>query len=342
MRKQRGLRLKKFSLSESASGHAQRRTFQEMLLLAHRQGISAIIVEKVDRLTRSIKHAVTVNEWIDGDPKRQVHFVKQSCILCKESPSAEKLLWNMQVMFAQHYIDNLSEEVKKGQKEKIAQGWLPTKPPLGYMTIGDAGHKIHVPDPDGAPLVRSMFELYATGNYSLIQLVEKMYRTGLRTRDGNRLVKSRMASLLKDPFYCGTIRWTGMHYEGKHEPLISRELFDIVQRIKSKRTNKKYLKHNFLFKGLIRCSECGWKITWEEHKRIVYGHCNHYRECAQKKWHKEKDVEQRIAERIASHSQKYSLRYNDCTAEEKRRLLRKVYGNILLGDKIFELTLAKT
>lgn len=341
MQKRKGLRLKKFSISESASGHAQRRTFQEMLSLAHRRDISAIIVEKVDRLTRSIKHAVTVNEWIDGDPKRQVHFVKQSCILCKESPSAEKLLWNMRVLFAQHYIDNLSEEVKKGQKEKIAQGWLPTKPPLGYMTTGDAGHKIHIPDPDVAPLVRTMFELYATNNYSLIQLVEKMYRTGLRTRNGNKLVKSRMASLLKDPFYCGTIRWTGMHYEGKHEPLISRELFDDVQRIKSKRTNKKYLKHNFLFKGLIRCLECGGKITWEEHKRIVYGHCNRYRKCTQRRWHKEKDIEQRIEEKLGALSLKYFTRYNGCTTEEKRRLLKKVCDKMLLGDKIFELTLAK-
>ncbi|MDP3941761.1 MAG: recombinase family protein [bacterium] len=335
------LRLKKFSISESASGHAQRRTFNEMLALAHRTDISAIIVEKVDRLTRSLKHAVIVNDWIDGDARRRIHFVKQSCVLSKESPSHEKLFWNMQVMFAQHYINNLSEEVKKGHREKIAQGWLPTKPPLGYMTVGDAGHKIHVPDPIAASLIQEMFELYAASTYSLTQLVETMHRKGLRTRDGNKLVKSRLASLLKDPFYCGTIRWKGALFPGKHEPLISHEPFDEVQRIKVKRTNKKYLRHNHLFKGLMTCIECGGKITWEEHKQIVYGHCNHYRNCTQKKWHKEKEVEQKIVKRLELYSSKTAIRYSDCTPEEKQKLLKKLCKKIQLGDKIFELLLEK-
>jgi hypothetical protein len=71
--------------------------------------------------------------------------------------------------------------------EKIRQGWLPTKPPLGYKTVGDKGHKIHIVDEEKTPLIRKMFELYATGNYSLKKLVQVMYKEGLRTRNGNKL-----------------------------------------------------------------------------------------------------------------------------------------------------------
>ena len=334
--------MKKFSISESAGGYARRRTFNEMLTLAHRADISAIIVEKVDRLTRSIRYAVTMNDWIDGDAKRQIHFVKQGCILSKNSPASEKLHWTMHVVIAQDYIDNLSEEVKKGQREKITQGWLPTKPPFGYMTIGESGHKIHVPDQNIAPLIQTMFELYATSKYSLTQLVEKIFRIGLQTRDGKKLVKSKIALMLKNPFYHGTIRWNGVVYPGRHEPLITRELFDEVQNIKTRRTNKKYLKHNFLFKGLLHCIECSGTITWEEHKRIVYGHCNRYRNCTQRKWHKENEVEQRIAERLTTLFLKHADRYNDCTVEEKRELLKNLCDKILLGDKTFELTSKET
>jgi site-specific DNA recombinase len=77
-------------------------------------------------------------------------------------------------------------------------------------------------------LVKRMFELYATGNYSLVKLVEVMYKEGLRTKKGNMLVKSRMASLLSHPFYYGKIRWNGRLYDGKHQSLISKELFDRV------------------------------------------------------------------------------------------------------------------
>ena len=192
---------KSFSISESASGRYQRKTFNEMLEYVTKNKIKVIVCEKVDRLTRNLKDAVSINEWIQEDPERQVHFVKENCVLSKESKSNEKFIWNIKVSVAQYYIDNLSEEVRKGQKEKIAQGWLPTKPPLGYKTIGEKGHKIHVIDEGTAPLIRKMFELYATGNYSLKALLEAMHKEGLRTREGRRLQKSRLHELLSHPFY---------------------------------------------------------------------------------------------------------------------------------------------
>lgn len=285
---------KPFSISESASGLKQREIFNTMLDYVIKHDVKVVICEKVDRLTRNFRDAVAINDWLNEDQERQVHFVKENVVLNKDSKSNEKFIWNIKVSVAQYYIDNLSEEVKKGQKEKIAQGWLPTKPPIGYKTVGDKGHKIHVIDENKAPIIRKMFEVYSTGNYSIKRLTEMLYKEGLRNLNGNKIVKSRIHTYLNDPFYVGRIVWNDVEYEGKHEPLISEELFQLVQRVLRSKTTPKYSRHNFLFRGLMRCSECEGLITWETAKGHIYGHCNHYRDCSQKVWVREPDIEKQL------------------------------------------------
>lgn len=291
--------VKVFSISESASGKYQRKTFSEMLNYTKKRSVKIIVCEKVDRLTRNLRDAVSINDWINEDAGREVHFVKENCILNKDSKSNEKFIWNIKVSVAQYYIDNLSEEVKKGQKEKVAQGWLPTKPPIGYKTVGEKGHRVHVIDQEKAALVRKMFELYAGGLYSIKKLTEEMYQLGLRNYNGNKIVKSRMHELLNDPFYYGGFRWNGEIHRGKHETLITKELFDRVQKILTSKTTPKYCKHSFLFKGLIHCKECTGLITWETQKGIIYGHCNHYRNCSQETWVKKHEVEEQLLSAFA-------------------------------------------
>src|SRR3989344_4829825 len=201
-----------FSISESASGKKQREIFNGMMAYINNEKIKIIIIEKVDRLTRNFKDAVMTDEWLEADEERQVHFVKDSLVMHKNSRSQEKLNWAIRIVFAKNYIDNLSEEVKKGQKEKIAQGWLPTRPPYGYKTIGEKGHKIHIPDPDKSPFAKKMFELYVTGNYSLRRLAQMLYDSGMRSSGGAKVPKSRIAKYLSDPFYIGQIRWNDQLY----------------------------------------------------------------------------------------------------------------------------------
>jgi site-specific DNA recombinase len=292
----KGLKVEKvFSVSESASGQKQRQVFGEMLDILKHKGVKIIVCEKVDRLTRNLRDAVKINEWINEDAEREVHFAKENWVLNRDSKSNEKFIWNIRVSVSQYYTDNLSEEVKKGQKEKIAQGWIPTKAPLGYKTVGEKGHKTHVLNEEKSLLVKKMFELYATGDYSLLKLNTLMYEMGLRTALGNRLVKSRMATILGDPFYYGMIRWNGVITKGNQEPLISKELFDLVQRTLRSKNTPKYRKHFFTFKSLIVCDKCGGRITWETHKGLVYGHCNYrYKDCTEKTWYKEHQIESQL------------------------------------------------
>lgn len=295
-------RAKVFAISETGSKSDQRKTFKEMLKYLVKHKINILVCEKTDRLLRNKKDAVAIDEWLNGDPERSVHFVKEGVVLHRDSKSHEKFIWNIKVSVAQFYTDNLSEEVKKGQKEKISQGWLPTKPPIGYVTVGEKGKKIHIIDKDKAPMVKKMFEYYASGNYSLKKLTQKMYEEGLYTESGKKIAKSRIHGFLTDPFYIGHNRWNGDVYKnGKQEPLISEELFNKVQYLLNSKTTPKYSKHNYLLKGMMVCGACGGTITWEVQKGNVYGHCNGYRDCDQRtlKWIKEDEVETRLAKAFA-------------------------------------------
>lgn len=291
--------LKVFSVAESASGTKQRKIFAEMMEYMRKKNIQILLCEKVDRLTRNLKEAVVANDWIEANEERQIHFVKQNLVIHKYAKSDEKFRWDIEIVLAKKYIANLSEEVKKGQKEKIAQGWLPTKPPTGYKTIGEKGHKIHVINNETAPLIRKMFELYATGNYSVISLEDEMYRLGLRSVNGKKVLQSRIYDLLQDPFYYGKMRWDGEIYPAKHESLISKDIFDKVQSI-LKRRGKTSLstKHNYLFRSKIFCEGCGGILSWETQKGILYGHCNNHlksRYCSKKTYIKEEEVEKQIS-----------------------------------------------
>jgi site-specific DNA recombinase len=327
-----------FKVSESASGKMVRKLFMEMFTYADKHNIPVICCEKIDRLTRNLKDASLVQDWIEQDKNREVHFLKESFILNGNTRAHENLVWDMKVAIARFYTNNLSEEVRKGQKEKLAQGWLPTKPPLGYKTIGEKGHKTHTPD-ERAPFIRKMFELYSTGNYSTPALVEVMYKEGLRNRENKKVGKSRLYDLLADPFYCGKMKWNGQVLPAKHQSIITKDLFEAVQeKLNRKFKVPRYQKHNPVFKAKMECSECGGTVTWEIQKGHWYGHCNHYRKCTQNTWWKQEKAEELLFpmfDKVAPKSQKVldilqkalkenhsdEIEYNTATLNELKRRL---------------------
>ena len=285
---------KVFKITESASGKQIRKTFNEMLEYASKNDIHIVLCEKIDRLTRNLKDAAIISDWISENQKREIHCVKENFILNQNTRAHENLVWDMKVAIARFYTNNLSEEVKKGQKEKIAQGWRPTAPLLGYKSVGEKGHKIHVIDNPTASFIRKAFEYYATGNYSLSALREKLHEEGLRTRAGKKIAKSGIERMLKEPFYYGAMKWNEELYSGQHEPLITKELFDKVQDLMTRKKAPHYKSHEFTFRKMMTCGECGGTVTGEIQKGIIYYHCNHYRECSQKAYAPEAIIEEQI------------------------------------------------
>lgn len=127
-----------------------------------------------------------------------------------------------------------------------------------------------------APMVREAFELYATGNYSLIRLVDEIYRRGLRNRDGRKVSLNGLSTMLNNPFYTGLIRIkkTGDCFPGAHAPIIGTRLFDIVQHILDGKVVVRTKRHEFAFSRMIRCGLCGKTVMAEIQKGHVYYRCH--------------------------------------------------------------------
>jgi site-specific DNA recombinase len=257
-----------------------------------RNGRPAILVEKTDRLYRNLKDWVTLD---DLDP--DIHFVKEGTILSPDSRSTDKFMHGIRVLMAKNYIDNLSEEVRKGMAEKAAQGVWPTKVPLGYRNITlPSGQRTIEIDPDKATFVRQLFEWYATGRYSL-QAVTRMAReTGLRHHSGSPVPKASIHRMLTNPLYMGDILWDGQRYRGQHEPIISRELFERVQDVlRGKPGKHRQTRRDFAFAGLLTCGHCGCSLTAEIKKgRYIYYRCTGYRGKCGEPYVREEVLEERF------------------------------------------------
>jgi len=254
-----------------------RTAFGEMVayLNAH-PTVRAMLVEKTDRLYRNLKDWVTIDEL-----EVEIHFPKEGVVLSRESRSSEKFMHGIKVLMAKNYIDNLSEEARKGQQEKAEQGIWPTKTPLGYRNIvGPEGKKIIAADSQVAPTISKLFEWYALGQISLKDAAKMAQAAGLVYRkSGKRVPVSTVHSILRCRLYTGQFEWNGKLIQGKHEPLVSIDLWERVQGILDGRHAKKAKrgKHDFAFSGLISCHACGCAVVGEIKKeRYVYYHCTGY------------------------------------------------------------------
>lgn len=136
---------------------------------------TVLIVEKVDRLFRNY-----FDLWKIEQTGIEIHFVKDGQIYSQESRSTDKLMIGIKAVIAKSFSDNLSEEAKKGMAEKASQGMWPSEAPTGYLnTLGPNGKKIIVKDPVQAPIIKRLFELYASGNYSQTEIAATAKQLGL-------------------------------------------------------------------------------------------------------------------------------------------------------------------
>jgi DNA invertase Pin-like site-specific DNA recombinase len=254
-----------------------------------------VLVEKTDRLYRNLKDWVTLDET-----DLEVHFVKENVILTKESRSSEKFMHGLNVLMAKNYIDNLSEEVKKGVRTKAGQGLWPSYAPLGYVnTVRADGKRIIVPDVELGAIVTKLFEWFASGEYSLKTLSKKAYEEGFHFRKSRgKIPVTTLHKTLRKRIYMGEFDYGGQRYQGNHEPLVTREVWDRVQEILDGRHAKKHRKvtHDFVYSGMVGCGHCGCSLVGEVKKgRYVYYHCTGYRGKCPEPYTREEILEQQFA-----------------------------------------------
>lgn len=256
-----------------------------------------LLVEKTDRLYRNLKDWVTLDEL-----DLEIHFVKENVILSHDSRSTEKFMHGIKVLMAKNYIDNLSEEAKKGMLEKAEQGIYPSFAPIGYINVECNGKRTIQPDPGFAPLIGKLYDWYATGNYSLLEVTKKAHSEGLVYRQSKaKIQKSTVHKILNNPIYHGDFIWDGKLYRGVHEPIITKEIWDRVQEVLAEkgRRRTRYQKHYWAFQGLLSCGHCGCAMTAEIRKgKYVYYHCTGHKGKCPEKYVREEEVAQQFGEAL--------------------------------------------
>ena len=272
-----------------------RQNFDAMLTFFRRtRSCRVLLVEKTDRLYRNLKDWVSID-----DLDLEIHFVKENVALSPGSRSAEKFMHGIKVLMAKNYIDNLSEETQKGLREKAEQGIYPSWGPIGYRNFdGPNGKRMIEPDPDFAPLVTRLFETYAGGSHSLKELTHLAREWGLTFRSGSQMSKSVIHKILRNPIYMGRFRWAGIEYQGVHQPIVSRQLFESVQQRLEGRCalGPHPSKHDFAFSGLVSCGHCGCSFVGEIKKqRYVYYHCTGYKQKCPEPYTREEVLAERFA-----------------------------------------------
>lgn len=259
-----------------------RPVFDHMLKRVERGEADGIIAWHPDRLARNSIDGGRIIYLLDTGKLNDLRFATFSF----ENNSQGKFMLSIIFGYSKYYVDSLSENVKRGNRTKLERGWRPGRPPIGYVT--DSATKTTVRDPDRFALVQNMWRLMLSGGSSPTAILETAsnkwgLRTVTRKRSGGRpMVRSGIYNLFGNVFYAGVIPWGGRTYPGKHEPMISLDEFERVQRMLGRPGNARPQYREFPFTGMIRCGACDLSITAEEKtnrhgSKYTYYHCTRRR-----------------------------------------------------------------
>ena len=242
---------------------------------ARRGEFDVLYVHKVDRLARRLEWSLEIVHELQS---LDISFKAVEQPFDLGTPEG-KLLFHLVSSLGEFYSDNLSKETNKGKLERSTQGYHNGAVPWGYVSQLRGNRKVGVPDPEKAPVVVEMFERYATGAYSDQQIAEWLNEQGFRTSRDHPFGKDTVRDMLCNAYYVGKIRYRGMTVrpkgvsfrstpprvsEGKHEAIISEDLWRRAQAVRaSRRVSVKSIKKTVrinLLQGLVVCSYCGRRL----------------------------------------------------------------------------------
>lgn len=245
---------------------AQRPELQRMLSYLRDHPVSYVVCHKIDRLARNRVDDVEINVAIRASGATLVSCTEN----IDETPSGA-LMHGIMSSIAEFYSKNLANEVIKGSVQKAKSGGTVGKAPTGYLNVrkwenGRESRTVEI-DPVRGPIMRWVFEQYATGEWSLRRLLEAATEKGLTSTggphtDSKPLCLSNFNRLLRTPYFYGVVNYRGVEYAGSHEPLISKVTFDKVQAVLQAHAlsgEKQRVHHHFL-KGSIFCKQCGSRL----------------------------------------------------------------------------------
>ena len=252
---------------------ADRPELQRLLAHVKENQVEYVIVHKIDRWARNLADDVEITLAI-----RTAGGTLVSCSESIDETPSGQLLHGIMSSIAEFYSRNLANEVIKGSVQKAKAGGTIGKAPIGYLNVLRIANNREVRaveiDPVRGPLMTWAFEAYATGEWSIERLLRELTRQGLTTtptakRPSRALYLSHLHKLLRHPYYTGVVRYRGVEYEGRHEPLVSPQTWQRVQDILAahNQAGDRPRIHNHYLKGTVFCGktdengvECGSRL----------------------------------------------------------------------------------
>ncbi|MGE4169848.1 MAG: recombinase family protein [Candidatus Margulisiibacteriota bacterium] len=261
-------------IEEKSAKAPGRPIFAEMLGRIHNGEANGILCWKLDRLARNPIDGGSISWMLQQGIIQHIQTYQRSYY-----PTDNVLMMNLEFGMANQYIIDLSLNIKRGQRQKLAEGWLPHKPPLGYLNnkYHDTDKPPIYPDPLRFLILKKCWQILIDKKVTVEQLRTIATDMGLRMPNGKKIVESQFYALFKNPFYYGHFLWNDELYEGKHEPMLTKQEFDLAQDIISGKLKSRPHHRTFSYTGLMRCGECGAAITAEKKtKNQKNGNIHHY------------------------------------------------------------------
>ena len=219
-----------------------------------------------------------------------------------ESTPQGKFMLSIAFGQSKYYVDNLSENVKRGNRQKLRRGEWPSKAPYGY--INNPKTRAVDVDPGLSRVVKKAFQLFSAGNKSFTEISNFMYKFGVKRKSCGKPIKvDQIKRMLSNKFYIGILKYDGEYYEASHKLFISKQLFNEVQKQVEKILRPRQQGHDFAFSGLAICGECGAAITAEQHVKhykygksqtFIYYRCTKKLKPCSQKYAPESDLEEQL------------------------------------------------
>jgi len=227
--KNEGLEIVDEVIEKKSAKNPGRVIFGEILKRIEKGEANGIVSWHPDRLARNSVDGGQIIYLLDIGKLASLKFPSHWF----ENTPQGKFTLSMAFVQSKYYVDSLSENTKRGLRQKVRNGIFPSQAPIGY--INDSRTKTIVVERKKAKILKSMFERYAKRNQRLEDISHFLAKSGIVTRSGKRISKTRIAFVLSNPFYVGLFTYGGEIHEGKHEPIISKKLFDEVQEVLKQR-----------------------------------------------------------------------------------------------------------
>jgi DNA invertase Pin-like site-specific DNA recombinase/predicted metal-binding protein len=274
--------------SHSAKASGTRPVFIQLLEDIRKGQFNGILTWAPDRLSRNGGDLGAVVDLMDQNLLTEIRTYSQKFT---NSPN-EKFLLMILGSQAKLENDNKGVNVKRGLKTRAEMGLWPSVAPTGYANEKIVGRECYVMvDPIRGPIVKQIFEKVAYEKWSGRKIHKWLIDINFKTKNNKNLNLSTIYNILKTPFYTGTFeypRGSGNWYKGQHTPLITQEVFNLVQEKLNEDNKPKTKFKEFTFVKLMTCGKCGSGITAQEKtKNISDGsiHTYIYYSCTRHKDH---------------------------------------------------------